>query len=125
MGSFGKSQGGGRRKAPRSPAPLLAVLSTVTADHRAALVNVSRTGARFSGLDLPREGEELMLRAGHVQSFGRIIWSAAGQCGVAFETPLALEEVERLRVHADEWIFAGLSAEESAAAEQWELGISR
>ena len=115
--------GGGRRKAPRAAAPQLAVLSTVTADHRAALVNISRIGARFSAPNLPGRGEELIFRADNVQSFGRVVWSDGGQCGVAFEAPLATAEVDRLRSHADDWIFAGLSIEQAAAAEEWDLGL--
>ena len=97
MRNFGKSQGGGRRKAGRAEAPLLALLSTVADDHRAAIVNVSRAGARLSAPYLPREGEQLIFTADHVQAFGKVVWSGRNECGVVFEAPIGADEVERLR----------------------------
>ena len=117
MGTFGKSQGGGRRKAARAHAPVLAVLSTVGEDHRAALVDISCTGARLSAPQLPSEGEELIFRAEKVESFGSVMWSEGGQCGVAFQHPLMPSDVARLREQASLWSGFGASAEENAAAE--------
>ena len=100
MTGFGKSAGGGRRKAERRPAPLLAVLSTVSADRRVGLVDVSSTGIQLRAPDLPAEGEDVIFQAECVQSFGRVVWSRGGQCGVAFEAPLGADQVERLRREA-------------------------
>ena len=124
MPEFGKSQGGGRRKSARSDAPLLVGLSTLTNDLRAAIVNLSHTGARFSGPDLPNEGEDLMIRAGRVQAFGRVIWKQAKECGVAFDSPLDEEDVAALREAANLPSGIGLSAEEKAAMEDWHLSRS-
>lgn len=122
MPTFGKSQGGGRRKAPRSNAPLLVGLSTVTQDFRAAIVNVSRSGARLSAPELPAEDEELMFRANRVQAFGKVIWKRGTECGLAFETPLNSGDVDALREDANLPSSIGLSAEEKAALEDWQLG---
>ena len=97
MTTFGKSKGGGRRKTARKTAPLLAVLSTPTCDRHVGLVNVSSGGARLTAPDLPSAGEDVVLKADRFRSFGRVIWSEAGQCGVAFESPVAPDDLERIR----------------------------
>jgi len=121
MPTFGKAKGGGRRKARRSDAPLLVGLSTVTQDFRAAIVNVSQTGVRLSGPDLPSEREELMFRVDRVQAFGKVIWKRRNECGVAFDNPLSAAEVDRLRDAANLPSGIGLSPEEKAALEDWQL----
>jgi PilZ domain len=98
MTTFGKAKGGGRRKAARDPAPLLAVLSTLTCDRHVGLVNVSRGGARLQAPDLPAPGEDVMLNAGGIKCFGRVAWSEGRQCGIEFEAPIGAEQVERLQV---------------------------
>ena len=119
--TFGKSQGGGRRKSVRSEAPLLVGLSTVTEDYRAAIVNLSRTGARLSGPELPSEGTELMVRAGRVQAFGRVVWKRDHECGVGFDSPLDQADVNALREAAHLPSGIGLSPEEKAALDDWQF----
>ena len=121
MPTFGKSQGGGRRKAPRSNAPLLVALSTVTQDFRAAIVNISQSGMRLSAPELPAEGEELMFRADRVQAFGKVIWKRGNECGLEFETPLSSAEADALRQAANLPSGIALSAEEKATLEDWQL----
>ena len=101
MSTFGKAGGGSRREASRAPAPLLTVLSTVAADRHVDLMNVSDRGVRLAAPDLPSEGEDVIFEAECVQAFGRVVWSRDGQCGVAFEAPMATDQVERLRQEAD------------------------
>lgn len=98
---FGKSAGGGRRRAGRAPAPQLAVLSTITNDHRVGLLNVSSRGVRVTAPDLPPEGEHVVFRAAGIHSFGQIVWSRNGQCGVAFDSPVSDGYVDRLRREAN------------------------
>jgi PilZ domain len=121
MRTFGKSQGGGRRNAARAQAPLLAILSSVASDHRAAIMNLSLSGARFSAPDLPAEGEKVAFRADTVQAFGTVVWSRGRECGVVFETPLAAGDVERLRRAADLPPLPGLSIQDRCASEDWNL----
>ena len=101
MTTFGKAKGGGRRKTARGPAPLLAVLSSLSCDRHVGLVNVSRDGARLKAPDLPAEGEDVLLKAQGFKCFGRVVWSDQGQCGVAFETPIPAHDLERLQADID------------------------
>jgi hypothetical protein len=82
-------------------------------------------GARLSAPHLPTEGEELIFRAEKVQSFGRVIWSEGGQCGLEFDPPMVPAEVSRLREEASRWMGFGNSADETAAAEEWRLRAAR
>lgn len=101
MRIFGKSLGGGRRSASRDQAIALAILSTVEEDRRVALINVSKRGARLAAPDLPRKGEDVIFRADAVESFGRVVWSRNGQCGVLFEPPISASELAGLRQNVE------------------------
>ena len=97
MRMFGKSVGGGRRAAQRSPAPVLALLSTVGHDYHVALEDVSCTGARFAAPLLPSEGEGVVLKTERIKVYGRVIWSSEQRCGVSFDAPIAEESLSKLR----------------------------
>lgn len=65
--TFGKRGGGGRRGAPREAAPLLAVYTTVTQSHEVILVDVSRSGARLRGSQVPEAEDELFVSIGNIK----------------------------------------------------------
>ena len=69
--------------------------------------------------DLSMEGPSML------QSFGYVIWSQGGQCGVAFETPDTAVDVDRLRDDSNIWRLCDLTPDQLAAAEARELGVSR
>lgn len=123
MNSFGKQQGGGRRSAARSAAPIMAVLTTLSGSRSAVLSNVSSTGARFRATDLPQMGEELQIRIDRIQAFGTVVWSEHGECGVVFDAPLHPGEEQTLR----ETVAAalGLPADMRAAFDNWVVGCGR
>jgi hypothetical protein len=101
MRSFGLSRARGRRAVPRTAAPLVAELSTVHARHSAILVDLSRTGARLRGGPFPDEGEGVTFATEKIELAGEIIWVEGDQCGVEFGTPLATNEVTRIRALAE------------------------
>ena len=101
MGTFGTSQARGRRAVPRAATPLIAVLAAGAAHHSAELIDLSRTGARLKGATFPEEGVDLIFHAGKVRATGEVIWIEGDHCGVAFDTPIAAAEVNRIRVLAN------------------------
>ena len=101
MSMFGKSKGGGRRKTPRAPMPLFAVISTGSYERRVGVINVSDRGVQLTSPDVPGEGEVVLFQSDTVRSFGRVAWSRCGQCGVAFDEPLSKDQVEQLRQEAN------------------------
>ena len=123
MSEFGKRQGGGRRSAARTVAPLAAVFTTVTRSHAAVLVDLSCTGARLSGEDLPETGEELMLAVGNLRAFATVIWTGAGECGVHFDVPLASGDVALVRCEVARQ--GGLAPDLKAALDDWTTGLAR
>jgi hypothetical protein len=123
MNAFGKCKGGGRRSSARERAPLIAVFSTLARSHDSVLVDISRTGARLSGDDLPELGEEFILTIEGIRAFGSVVWSAAGQCGVVFDGPLPAGDVESVRHKVSR--LGGFTPRMKAAFDDWMLGFAR
>ena len=123
MSTFGKSRGGGRRAAPRSLAPLIAVLTTVSESFSALIVDISTTGVRLRSSHLPQMDQEVMILVDEAKAFGVVAWSENGECGVEFDTPLSLQDEQRLKllVHAAR----GLPPEMTAAFDSWVIGCGR
>ena len=123
MSVFGKRLGGGRRSAARSEGPLIAVFTTLQGSHSAVLADISSTGARLRGAQLPDMGEELLLSIDAVRAFGSVIWSEAGECGLVFDRPLAADEDQLLRQKVAET--HGLPPDIKAAYDSWVVGCAR
>jgi hypothetical protein len=68
-------------------------------------------------------GDELTLRIDAVQSFGAVIWVDAGECGIAFDRPLAADEEHVLRQKLAET--HGLPPDIKAAYDNWVVGCGR
>jgi len=111
MTSFGKSSRGGRRAAPRAQVPLIVELSTGTEAQQAAVSEISRTGAKLNGVTPFAKGQELEFRAGTVRALGEVVWSEGSECAIAFDTPIAVDEVKYLRALAN--FVAGVSNNQS------------
>jgi hypothetical protein len=77
--------------------PLAAVLSTAERQYRTVLDDISRTGARVKGADLPAVGEQVAFLASEIQAFADVVWCEQDQCALEFQTPISVEEVKRLR----------------------------
>ena len=125
MRAFGKSNGGGRRGAARRLAPLPAVFMTIGRSAKAGVIDISCTGIRLRGRDLPPRGEEMELKVEEVRVFGIVAWVEDNECGVAFDAPLMPFEVDRLRRKAGVPRLAALSMEDRLALESWLVGASR
>lgn len=123
MSIFGKSFGGGRRAAPRTDAPLIAVITTLTESHSVLVVDVSATGVRLSGTELPKMGTDLVVTIAEVRAFGTVAWSEHGECGMTFDVPLSNADVERLKLRVS--TARGLPPEIKAAFDNWVIGCGR
>ena len=125
MRAFGRRGGGGRRSAARAVAPLAAILTTLSRTRCAALLDLSCTGARLRGSELPAVNEVLEVKIEAVRAFATVVWSKGDQCGVAFENPLMPFEIDRLKRAGTAANLRGLCLEERQAIEDWLLGIAR
>lgn len=97
MNNFGNSAPRGRRAAPRAQVPLVVELSIEGDRHSAILAEISRTGAKLSGLSALANGQEVVFRAGRVQAPAAVVWFDGDQCAIEFDMPIAAKEVNRLR----------------------------
>ena len=123
MSEFGKCRGGGRRVAPRTAAPVAAVLTTLSETLTAIVIDISRTGVRLRGDVMPSEGQELMMAVEDVRAFGCVAWRHDGECGLALEEPLPLDDVENIRRKALANRF--YTPELREAFEDWTVGKAR
>ncbi len=123
MKSFGKSNGGGRRGASRESLPLIAAFATRTRSHHASLVDVSSTGLRLKGDNLPARDEDLVITVESKSVYGVVAWSRLGYCGVEFDTPLPAETLDLLEQRVRR--ARGLPPEIAAAMDDWQLGAAR
>jgi hypothetical protein len=98
---------------------------TIARTDTAAVIDISCTGVRLRGRDLPPRGEEMELKVEEVRVFGTVAWAEDGECGVAFEAPLMPFEVDRLRRKAGVPRLAALSVEDRLALETWLVGDAR
>lgn len=82
---------------PRTNACLRAAFLLGSEERKARLIDISRTGARVSGENLPHDGQEVCFRIGNVQVLGEVVRSDKDHCAVAFDLPMATIEVNRIR----------------------------
>lgn len=101
MRMFGISKARGRRSVPRAHAPLNALLRTQKSDHAVELIDLSRTGARVSGACFLAQGQQVTFQVETLRVAGEIIWVMKNDCAVEFDTPIAADEVNRVRASAN------------------------
>ena len=125
MSIFGKRVGGGRRSASREQLPLPAVVSTINERHGVELVDLSATGARLRGPDLPPAGEALWVKIDTLSRFGLVAWSDADECGIAFDVPVRGHELARLRNEVHTATLVAGSVQKMLALQDWQTGFAR
>jgi hypothetical protein len=89
IGESGES----RRGAIRSRVLMVAKLATSARDIDVRIRDVSATGARIEGADLPRPGSDVILKRGGFQAFASVIWSDGNAAGIQFDEPFDEREL--------------------------------
>lgn len=59
--------------------------------------DVSRSGAKLQGRDLPDVGTDVLLTVGDAEVFGKIVWLRRDECGIAFDTVLTPQLARQLK----------------------------
>ena len=85
------------RAAPRGEARMSGILSDLKAEYRTVPHDVSTTGARVSGRELPEVGVQVAFRASEIQAFTDVVWRQGDSRAVECQTPFAPWEAQRLR----------------------------
>ena len=97
---FGKRQSSlppERRRAKRDPLGIAVSLYSVGSSRVVLMLDVSPTGARFKGHDLPPIGKDVMLIAGEVELFGEVVRSGEGEAAIRFDRIIGADELETLQ----------------------------
>ena len=121
--NFGKQNGGGRRSAKREIAPLVALLTTRSRTYTAVAIDLSTTGVRLKGEELPDVGEELQLKLEGLHAFAVTCWREDDQCGLEFDLPLSGPDVSALRYEVAR--AAGVPVHLREAYDHWQHGQAR
>ena len=124
MGAFGKRVDGpgGRRHAARTALSLPASMFSVEHSRVVILDDLSASGARLSGPDLPAEHESVWIRVGPIDAFGTVVWNEAASCGITFDRPLGDEEADFAKREARSAQLTRLAPEQRQALEDWLSG---
>lgn len=96
MPTFGKLNER-QRSMPRAKAGRRASLASADKKYLLTLVDVSRTGARLNGPEIPEIGEDVLFRAAEVEMLATVVRAAEQECAVDFATPIATPEVQSLQ----------------------------
>ena len=115
----------GRRVLPRAQVVLRAIVNSLGGCCHIRLIEVSQSGARLEGADLPSVGKDVILQLDGVETFGRVVWATDGRCGIEFDEEVPGKDLVALRHHADSSACSKLTDEEREAMEDWANGIAR
>jgi hypothetical protein len=74
-----------RRGFPRLMLNTLGSAVAIAGPRSVIVEDLSGTGARLRGKDLPAEGRELLIRFDGRELFGKIVWSGFNLRGVSFD----------------------------------------
>lgn len=80
------------RDRPRSSMFLSAVLRTETEQVTVRIRNMSANGAMIEAPVCPSIGTQVQLIRGSLITFGEVVWSADGQCGLCFASELSVKD---------------------------------
>ena len=127
MRRFGKRIDGvgGRRSAPRAEMLLPVWITSLAASRTLDLVDVSATGAKLAGTDLPAVGSDLFLRVGPLDTLATVVWNRGSTCGVTFDRPADAVELHQLGDEARSASVTRLTPAERLAAQDWFNGFAR
>ena len=120
--SFGKriDKPGGSRRSIRENLMSRTVVITMTDSRKVDLLDLSESGARVGGHDLPAPGQEVLILIGKLEAFGTVIWRDQDQCGIRFDIALSETVLSTLRNECRQTALIG-----GAAAEDWLFGSAR
>ena len=124
MEKFGKRVDGidGRRAAERQTVSMPASMFSLEHSRVVIVEDISTTGAKLTGDELPKLGEDVWIKAGPVDAFGTVVWADEFVCGVTFEQPLSASEDDFIRAEARMMSLTKLTAAEREALADWRSG---
>lgn len=101
------------QRSPRRKVVVTGMLEAVTGTQKVSVKNLSCTGAMIEGTTVPPKGREVILKAGKLDCFCRVVWSEGSRCGLEFDEPIPMADV--LELHGITAEAAQMAAAEEAA----------
>ena len=89
-----------RRQYPREDVMLAASALSVTRSRSVMITDVSTTGARIGGRDLPAPGNDMLMVVGSQDRMGTVVWRTVENCGVSLDQPLDAADIDRMKREA-------------------------
>lgn len=86
-----------RRRTKRDPLGISVSLYSVGLSRVVLMLDVSTTGARFKGHDLPAIGKDVMLIAADVELFGTVVRTTESEAAIHFDQAIGPKELETLQ----------------------------
>lgn len=110
MPGFGRRMDGlsGRRRSPRAPVVLAGSAWAISGSRSVLIADISATGARLQGRDLPPAKSEVLVTAGQAEVFARVSWQTDDECGLEFDHPLSPELLLNVQEQGDWATVTGL-----------------
>lgn len=102
-------------------AAMMTTTDTVSVD----LLDLSASGAKLRGSNLPAAGQEVLVLLGRLEAFGSVVWREEDQCGVRFDVPLSESAVSIVEAEGLHSSLRGMSGEDLLAASDWLNGLAR
>ena len=125
--SFGKRIDipGGLRRAVRGDVMIRAAMMTLTETIGVDLLDLSTSGAKLRGRDLPTPGQEVVVLLGRLEAFGSVVWRDEDECGVHFDVQLTENARSMVESERGPNYFATIDGKESLSACDWFSGLAR
>ena len=116
---------GGLRRAVRDEVMIRAGMMTTTDSVGVDLLDLSKSGARLRGDNLPGPGQDVIVLLGRLEVFGSIVWQDEDQCGVHFDVQLSERAVSIVEAERGPSTLYGIGGEDLLAASEWFNGLAR
>jgi hypothetical protein len=73
---------------------------SVTRSRSVMIADISVSGARLGGRDLPAAGDDLLMVVGSQDRMGTVMWRSGDHCGVRVDEPLAAHQIAQMKQEA-------------------------
>jgi hypothetical protein len=91
-----------RRRSKRDKLAIAMSLYSIAQSRVVSMVDVSQSGARIAGHNLPQAGKDVLLKIDDVELFGTIVRVSESEAAMKFDRPIGPGELERLRAVLEE-----------------------
>jgi hypothetical protein len=91
----------GRRGSQRKPVVLAASAWAISGSRSVLISDISSSGVRLRGRDLPAAAEEVLVTIGPLELFAKVSWCDHDECGLAFENALTPDIITQMQKQGD------------------------